>query len=203
MTICTRCGSSLKNPVNFEGKAYGSDCVQVVSGLKRWEVDSAGNDLDSYIIKKAARIKKAQDEHKAATEKAAYYTDKNNWLMSVLESMADPSKVNYNTFAADILRLLYTREVKELSEKQLLILEDMFASGQSGIEEGKVRLSFLLACELYDINDKAVQEEAKIFILSYATLQELKGLCKENKIKGYSKLKREELEELLVNHIEL
>lgn len=201
MTTCFRCGSSLKNPVEFQGKVYGQDCVQVVSGLKSWEIQSSNGNLEEYVKQKEVKLAKLKAENEAIENKKAFYIEKNHWLINFLEQFSNPNKSNYNGFAQSMISELAKKEVKDLTERQYDALENMWVYGYEGIQEGYARVSFIAASGLYNMSEQETQKGAKEVILSYATVKELKEIAKENKVKGYSKMKREQLEEELIEYI--
>jgi hypothetical protein len=201
LATCARCGQSLKNPITFNGETYGSECVTIVADINKYELNRLStNNLDEYLIERSKRIAKLVAEHEAQQEKIQHFTNINGWLINFLEPMTNPSNRQYNPFAASMVTELSKREAKQLTEKQLIALENMWSYGYEGINEGIVRLEFI---KTSGVEENTTPKDEKLFVLSYATNKELKDLAKANKVKGYSKMKREQLEESLVSFITL
>ena len=67
-TFCARCGAHIKYVFTFDGKTYGSECIEVVTGIgKDYQVFS-GRVLDL----EASKAKKVQAESDKATRLAQY-----------------------------------------------------------------------------------------------------------------------------------
>ena len=65
---CARCGMAIKHIFAFEGQTYGSDCIEVVTGIgKDYQVFN-GKDLNL----EASKAKKAQSESDKAARLAQY-----------------------------------------------------------------------------------------------------------------------------------
>ena len=200
--ICERCGASINHIYTWQGKSYGSECVTVVSGIKQAEVKqiTEGN-VDEYLTKQAERVAKLKADNKAWNDRVEHNTKVNGWLINFLEQYADPNKSNYNGFASNMITELTKHELKDLSEKQFDSLQNMWAYGLTGLDEGIARMEFIVASGIEDMSNPETITESKYFALSFATLKELKELAKQNKIKGYSKMNREQLEESLIEYI--
>ena len=66
--FCARCGAHIKHIFTWNGKTYGSECIEVVTGIgKDYQVFS-GKDLNL----EASKAKKAQSESDKATRLAQY-----------------------------------------------------------------------------------------------------------------------------------
>lgn len=66
--FCARCGAHIKHIFTFNGQTYGSECIEVVTGIGRDYQVFRGNDLDL----EASKTRKAQAEIDKATRLATY-----------------------------------------------------------------------------------------------------------------------------------
>lgn len=191
--ICAKCGAAIKHVHQFEGEVYGADCVLVVAGLNKWELRSAGSDVDSYIIRKAERAAKQKLADVEAEANKMTYTLENGWLIDYLEK--HPSG-----FARSMVSFLQSNPFQKLSEKQKKVLLDLWVQPYKGIQEGYAMFEFVGATEGFEDEE---YQEAQIAIASYATVGELKGILKENAVTGYSKYSRDELESEAYGYINI
>jgi hypothetical protein len=66
--ICARCGAHIKHIFTWDGQTYGSECIEVVTGIGRDYQVFNGRNLDL----EASKARKAQAETDKATRLAAY-----------------------------------------------------------------------------------------------------------------------------------
>lgn len=202
-TVCSKCGQSIKNVYTFEGKPYGFDCVMNVSGLRSWEVRSSFGNIDEYKQKaaeQAAKNKKFMADH---NEMIAENREKNAWLIGFLESLIKPEASDFKVFLTDMIFQLERKDINQLSDRQFDSLKNIYTKGLKGLEKGLAEVEFIFATGSEDINEQEALQEAKYYALSFATLKELKELAKQHKVKGYSKMQREEIEDNLIEYINL
>lgn len=193
MTICKKCGAHIKHVYDFNGEQYGGDCVQVVAGLKTWEMRTAGTDIDSYLERKAARVAQMKLREEKKTARIEKYTAENGWMIDFLEQKE-------NSFAHSLANTLKMKSYASLSDKQKESIQWFYTAPYANLQKGLAIVEYLAATEGMEPHEI---REAQECAASYGTLAELKAILKENGVKGYSKLGREALEELAAPFIKV
>lgn len=193
MAICESCGAHIKHVHTFNGKSYGGDCVQVAAGLSKWEVRTAAGEIDAYLERKANRADQAKKREQEKQENELKHTQKNGWIIDFLEKKT-------NDFAQSLANQLKTRSIESLSEKQRESILWFWVAPYANIQKGYAMFEFIAAIQGVEPHEIP---EAQNAIASYATLAELKEILKDNGVKGFSKMKRIELEEVAAPFIKI
>ncbi|MWV44940.1 hypothetical protein GRF59_15060 [Paenibacillus sp. HJL G12] len=140
---CTRCGQGIKNIFEYQGKPYGSECVQIVSGIKVWEMGNKRN-VDEYIKFKADRHAQIEARETEEQKTREYYYEKNGWLIDYLMDKDNkryypPSgieiRIQEKGFCYSIAQELFMKEIEDLTDRQFQIVADMWSKefgGRSG-----------------------------------------------------------------------
>lgn len=144
-SYCTCCGAGINNVFTYKGQHYGSECVQIVSGVKVKDVK--GNDIDQHLEERAARIAKMEAEAKEYRDKAQVLYDKysveNKWLIDFLYSISTKEYwierkretiqiINEGSFTYQIAEDLERKSIDDLSEKVFNIIIDIWAKHKGG-----------------------------------------------------------------------
>lgn len=140
---CTRCGQGIKNVFEYQGKPYGCECVQIVSGVKTWEMGDRRN-VDEYIAFKAERAAQIEAKEAQIQQSRDSFYSVNGWLIDYLmdkdcqrlyTSSGTQVRIQEKGFCYSIAEQLFTKTPEDLSDKQFQIVADMWCKdfgGRSG-----------------------------------------------------------------------
>lgn len=122
---CTRCGARISNVYEYQGKPYGSECIEIVTGVKMrdWVVRGGRIDEEATAERNRQRDEQrrllaeqaAQREAQAAVNRAA-----NEWLLQVLRPLQFD-------FAQGMVQHLERCALEDLSDRALNCLCDVYA----------------------------------------------------------------------------
>ncbi|WP_336761531.1 hypothetical protein [Paenibacillus sp. USHLN196] len=140
ITNCARCGQGIKNVFEFDGQSYGSECVQIVSGIKVWEMGDRRN-VNEYIEFKVKRLSELEERAEKEKKDRDFYYSKNGWLIDYL--MDKDNKRYYPASGMEIriqekgifysiAELLFTKEIEDISDRQFEIVADMWSKEFGG-----------------------------------------------------------------------
>ena len=145
--LCARCGAHIKHIFTFNGQTYGSECIEVVTGIgKDYQVFN-GKELDL----KASKAKKAQTESDRQTRLAKYEARQNAIRTTQKINAIKFEEVIYlleNTpgdFAASVVNQIKQSEQSELTDmlspRQFDIAAEIYGKafgrkGSKGYEAG-------------------------------------------------------------------
>jgi hypothetical protein len=141
-TTCQRCGTPIKHVFVYEDKNYGSECVQIVSGIKIWELPEDETNIDEYLKNKEQLLKQLDQKEKEIQQRKEYYYNKNKWLIDYLiekdkkqiwsEKVGDWITIQEQGFCYNIANDLLFRDIEQLSDKVFDIIIDMWAVDNGG-----------------------------------------------------------------------
>lgn len=98
MICCENCGAALKHPVEYRGRIYGTECVNIVSGrrFEEWVVRrEAGRDVVDVCATaerdaaREARIAETRERQRMAAEQAAQRGVAQAWIADALDGRGD------------------------------------------------------------------------------------------------------------------
>lgn len=140
---CTRCGQGIKNVFEYQGKPYGCECVQIVSGIKTWEMGDRRN-VDEYIAFKAERAAQIEARENSVQESRDSFYSINGWLIDYLMDKDNkryypPSgievRIQEKGFCYSIAQELFMKMPEDLTDRQFQVVADMWCKefgGRSG-----------------------------------------------------------------------
>lgn len=143
---CSRCGQSIKYTYEYQGKVYGSECVQIVSGIKPSDIPYGMRNIDEYIRQQEA----TKTTHEQYKNKRLAVFDKNKFLIEYLfikntEVKNDKAFQKTSGFIHSMINTLLKKDIKEISDRQYEVLQDVFAK-----DFGK-RKMYDAACDLFAV----------------------------------------------------
>lgn len=149
--ICARCGAHIKYIYTFEGKTYGSECIEIVTGIgKDYQVFRNGEfDKEASLAKKAEKEQRIQDQiakNKALDEKREAIRQTNRTRFAELINFLNSQN---GDFCKDMARQISndgfsTELVDILSQRQWYIVREIWGKQygrynskkwQAGVEE--------------------------------------------------------------------
>lgn len=146
--LCDRCGAHIKYVFPWEGKTYGSTCIEAVSGIRpdKWTQDRDGryNEVSTVLV--VEKEKAEREQMRLANEELEWLRDANHKTNQVkyvelINVLKNESRYQ-GDFCSEMARLIeYNRFSTNLddalSDRQIMIIQEIWGKVVGGRKNSK------------------------------------------------------------------